>query len=273
MKKVLLVIIKTLLFLIGWGFLIGIVPDIPTKTQAFLRLWWEFIPFLSVVIFTFLFVYVIEKNKIKVPFFSNFFKNSFIGFVAGILWLGIVVAILVMAGLMKIEKQNTVDLIYVWIVASFLNVVMQELLLRGYIYQLIKDKYCFATSIIVTTIMFTAIHGGAFSAGFIPVVNVVTMSVFVTLLLEYTGTLLAPVIVHFIWNTFGAIILGGVSLATDYPHLLNSIFKADSLLSGGEYKIEGSIIVLFINLILIAVFSLLIMKKKMNINKKGEDIK
>lgn len=100
-------------------------------------------------------------------------------------------------------------------------------------------------------------HGGAFEAGIIPVLNIITMSIFVILLLEYTGTLLAPIIVHFVWNTIGCIILGGVSLASDYPNLLNSIFKGNILLSGGIYKIEGSIIVLVINILLIVTFFLL----------------
>jgi len=94
-------------------------------------------------------------------------------------------------------------------------------------------------------------HGGAFEAGIIPVLNVVSMSILVTLLLEYTGTIVAPIIAHFAWNTIGAIILGGVSLASDYPNLLNSTFQGNPLLSGGIYKLEGSIIVLVVNLILI----------------------
>jgi hypothetical protein len=139
---------------------------------------------------------------------------------------------------------------------------MQELLMRGYIYQLVKHEYNSIVSTIVTTALFTAMHGGAFEAGIIPVLNVVTMSIFITLLLEYTGSLLAPIIVHFIWNAIGAIILGGVSLADDYPHLLNSVFQSNSLVSGGDYKIEGSIVVLIVNMILIVVFAYLSLKTK-----------
>ena len=77
------------------------------------------------------------------------------------------------------------------------------------------------------------------------------MSIFVTLLLEHTGTLVAPIMAHFIWNTVGAILFGGVSLASDYPNLLRSTFQGNPLLSGGIYKLEGSIVVLIVNLILI----------------------
>lgn len=50
---------------------------------------------------------------------------------------------------------------------------------------------------------------------------------------------------------YGAIKFGGVSLASDYPNHLNSTFQGNPLLSGGINKIEGSIIVLIVNVILI----------------------
>ena len=43
--------------------------------------------------------------------------------------------------------------------------------------------------------------------------------------------------------------MGGVSLAEDYPHLFNMVISGNSILSGGSCKIEGGIVVLFMNLI------------------------
>ncbi len=63
-----------------------------------------------------------------------------------------------------------------------------------------------------------------------------------TAVLEYTESLVAPIVIHFLWN--------GVSLAEDYPHLFNRVISGNSILSGDNCKIEGSIVVLFMNLIL-----------------------
>ncbi|WP_286164844.1 MULTISPECIES: CPBP family intramembrane glutamic endopeptidase [Clostridia] len=93
---------------------------------------------------------------------------------------------------MNIQGQNSIDYLWIWIAAAFLNAGMQELLVRGYLYQLWKGKYNIIVATAATTILFTAMHGGAFEAGIIPVLNVVSMSIFVTLLLEYTGTIVAP---------------------------------------------------------------------------------
>lgn len=55
------------------------------------------------------------------------------------------------------------------------------------------------------------------------------MSLFVTAVLEYTESLIAPIVIHFLWNGVGAIILGGVSLAEDYPHMFNMVISGNSI--------------------------------------------
>lgn len=142
------------------------------------------------------------------------------------------------------------------IFSAFINVVMQELLVRGYLYQMLKHRYNIIVAAIVTTGLFTFMHGGAFETGLIPVLNVVTMSLLMTVILEYTKSIIGPVIMHAIWNCVGAIILGGVSLADDYPHVLNISLTGSDVLSGGSCKIEGSVIVLIINIFLISFFLL-----------------
>ena len=128
---------------------------------------------------------------------------------------------------------------------------MQEVLVRGYLYQMIKNNYNIVVAVLISTGLFTFAHGGAFEAGILPVLNVIT--------LEYTESLVVPIVIHFLWNGVGAIILGGVSLAEDYPHLFNMVISGNSILSGGSCKIEGSIVVLFMNLILMFGF---VMAKK-----------
>lgn len=265
MRKLIITVLKTVIFIMGWAILISFTPDLQTKNNALLRLWWEFTPLAVVVLLSVIFILVIERGKVKIPVGYGFLKNTLIGIVLGAFWLGSVIAVLLFTKTMNIHRQNNIDYIWVWILASLLNVAMQELLVRGYLYQLWKQKYNVIVATVLSTILFTAMHGGAFEAGIIPVLNVVSMSVFVTLLLEYTGTIIAPVIAHFIWNTVGAIIFGSVSLADDYPNLLESTFQGNSLISGGIYKIEGSIIVLAVNLILITY--VFVLKKRNSIPK------
>lgn len=259
-KNILNTTLKSVLFFIGWAVLSAFIPLLNTDNAAIWRLWAETTPLIAIIAFTFVF-WLIEKKQIKLHFLSDPLKGLSVGIVGGTAWLGCSVIILFLLSVLKVDGSNNVTMLPIWLLAAILNVMMQELLVRGYLYQMIKQKHNVIVAAVVTTGIFTALHGGAFEAGIIPVLNVVTMSLLMTVALEYTGSIIAPVIMHGIWNSVGAIILGGVSLAEDYPHLLNAAFSGNNILSGGVCKIEGSIIVLAVNILMILAFILLNKKK------------
>ena len=224
-------------------------PDL--SEPAIWRLWAEIMPLLAIVFFTLIF-WLIEKKNVKLHLTDNPNNGALLGIVMGVLWLAIPTLLMYIIKSLHFDGMNEVKLFPVWMLAAFLNVIMQELLVRGYLYQMLKQKHNIVAAIIVTTALFTACHGGAFEAGILPVVNVITMSLFMTAVLEYNGSLVAPIIMHFLWNGIGALILSGVSLADDYPSLLITSFSGNEILSGGACKIEGSIFVLIVNIGLIA---------------------
>lgn len=224
-------------------------PDL--SEPAIWRLWAEIMPLLAIVFFTLIF-WLIEKKNVKLHLTDNPNNGALLGIVMGVLWLAIPTLLMYIIKSLHFDGMNEVKLFPVWMLAAFLNVIMQELLVRGYLYQMLKQKHNIVAAIIVTTALFTACYGGAFEAGILPVVNVITMSLFMTAVLEYSGSLVAPIIMHFLWNGIGALILSGVSLADDYPSLLITSFSGNEILSGGACKIEGSIFVLIVNIGLIA---------------------
>jgi membrane protease YdiL (CAAX protease family) len=215
-----------------------------------------------------LFHNIICKNKFQKIDLNKLIKNSVLGIFLGIGWIGIPILILLLIGKFQWGEINYIPYLYLWIISAFLNVIMQEYLVRGFIFNLLQKKYSVIIAVIVTTIIFTLFHGGAFEVGIIAVFNVLTMSVFVSLLLIYTTNLLSSIIVHAIWNIIG-FLLGNVALADDYPVLINCIINGNKIISGGIYKLEGSIIVLFVNIILI-ILLLFLIKNKENINNKNK---
>lgn len=260
-KKLFAVIEKSLLFFLSWAVLTGLLPIPDSSNGAIWRFWAELIPFLTVAGISLLFL-LWEKRKIKLHIISSPLKNCVLSIICGASWLGSATAILLLSGTMRITGSESVPLIWLWIISALINTAMQELLVRGYLYQMLKTNYNAFAAAIATTSLFSFLHGGAFEAGLVPVLNVVTMSLMMTLILEYTQSLLTPIIVHFTWNSVGSIILGAVALADDYPQLCRTEFSGNVLLSGGAPKMEGSIVVLILNLLFIAVFALLLKKKK-----------
>lgn len=269
MKKILITTGKVLVFLIGWALVGSIFPVSDSLDTSVWRFWAELIPLLAIVGFTLLF-WLFEKKRIKLQIVLSPLKDMIIGTVLGILWIGIPAIVFVLSGIMKITACNTVPKLWLWVITVFINAAMQELLVRGYLYQMLKVDYNVIVATVITTTFFTFMHGGAFQAGLVPVLNVITMSLLMTIVLEYTQSLLVPTIMHFIWNCVGGVILGGVVLADDYPHLCVTEFTGHKLLSGGEPKIEGSIIVLILNIVFILVFSFLLRKRNL-VNSHGEN--
>ena len=231
MKKLLITIVKIVVFFIGWAVLSGII-DIPSDNPAVWRFFAELIPLAVMILFTVAF-WLIEKKTINIPIKENIGKGTLSGIVIGIIWIGAAASILIFSKQLEIIGNNEISLLWLWILSAFLNVIMQELLVRGYIYQLLKERFNLPAAIIVTTAIFTFMHGGAFEAGVIPVINVVTMCLFTTALYESEKTILAPIMAHSIWNIIGALILGGISLADDYPIILTMTASTNKLLSGG----------------------------------------
>ncbi|MBD5455216.1 MAG: CPBP family intramembrane metalloprotease [Lachnospiraceae bacterium] len=253
MKKIASTIIKFIGYFLGWAVLTSILPLSSSGEPAIWRLWAEIMPLLAIIAFTLIF-WLIERKNVELHLFDNPVKGMVLGVITGIVWLAVPVLVMYIAKIIHFNGTNSIKLFPVWLLAAFLNVIMQELLVRGYLYQMIKQKHNIVAATIVTTVLFTALHGGAFEAGVVPVLNVLTMSLLMTVVLEYSGSIIAPTIMHFLWNGIGALVLGGVSLADDYPNLLITIFTGNEVLSGGVCKIEGSIIVLFVNMILIFLF-------------------
>jgi hypothetical protein len=220
------------------------------------------------VAFTVVFL-LIEKRKIKIPVMQNIGRGILIGSLSGIIWIGAATGILVLTKQLTVTARHDIPLLWLWIISAFINVIMQELLVRGYIYQLLKTGYNLRAAVIFTTLLFTLMHSGAFSAGVIPVINVITMCLFTTALYESENTLAAPVMAHAIWNITGALFLGGVNLAEDYPHILTMQASANTVLSGGDYKIEASVVTLILNIILMVVFFIRCFNRKKQNNTRN----
>ena len=213
MKKIAFTIIKFIGFFLGWAILTSILPLSSSENPAIWRLWAEIMPLLAIIAFTLIF-WLIEKKNVRLYLFDNLVKGATLGIITGIVWLAVPVLVMYIAKIIHFNGVGSINLFPVWMLAAFLNVIMQELLDRGYLYQMIKQKHNIAAAAIVTTALFIVLHGGAFEAGVVPILNVFTMSLLMTVVLEYSGSIIAPTIMHFLWNGIGALNTGQKRLSS-----------------------------------------------------------
>lgn len=261
MKKFLFSLLRFLGFFSLWTVCVSLLgPILPTfENPAITRLIDEFMPFSVLLVITFVFSRLIDKNKYSTVLYTRLLKSVFIGIGTGLLWFFITFLVQYIGGWAVIEFDNFVPLFFVYILALLINTVMQEYLVRGYLFVMLEKRHGKVVAIIFTTALFTLLHGGAFEAGPIAVANVITMSLFVTFLMIYTKGILAPILAHFLWNFLGGMIFDSVSLP--YPSIFSVIPVGNILFSGGEYKLENSLITLVINIILAGIFFCLYLKQ------------
>jgi membrane protease YdiL (CAAX protease family) len=213
-----------------------------------------------VVAVTVIFVRIIDKKSITVVISKHWLRDTVMGVATGAMWIGVALLTLKLMGILTIGGKAAVPFLVVFVVALLLNAVTQELLVRGYLFSYLARKHGTLAAIVPTTLLFTLLHGGAFGAGIIAVLNVVTASVFLSLMLLYTDGLWATILVHFVWNLIGGLIFGLVSLG-DSVSVFHGLLTGGSLLAGGGAKVEGSIVVMVLNIVLCVIVYWLMRKR------------
>lgn len=251
MKAIIRDVCKLVLFFALWIVLI-LVFNFDLNDPVLWRFVAELVPALAILGLTYLFVRF-DPSKIHIPVFHQTGRALSAGAILGLIWFFVPLGILILIQAIALQGINEVDCLWLWILSAILNVIMQNVLIWGYGYQLLKTNYSRRVAISCSLLLFVLLHGGAIEAGLVPTFNVLTMGLFMVLLYEYYQSILAPITAHAFWNVWGGVIFGCVSLASDYPSLIQSEMNTNMnpLMSGGELGLEGSLIVFILHIILI----------------------
>lgn len=148
------------------------------------------------------------------------------------------------------------DSLPMWTLALALNAAFQEYLVHGWGFDVLLRGRGPAAATVVTTILFTLLHPGAFASGPMAVACIAAFGALLAVLRLVTGGLLAPVLVHAVWNILGGIGLGLVTLADDYPHVLNATLDGGPLFAA-SMGLEGSLVTLLVVLAALVVLALI----------------
>ena len=152
MKKLIEVSLKSIIFFVGWAICASVIPIPDIANAALWRFFAELIPFLAIVVVTVIFWFV-DHKKTKLHLTQRLVYNSTLGGIVGLSWLGISVGILLFTGSARIEDTNHISMLWLWILSAFINTIMQEMLVRGYLYQMIKRNYNVVAATVVSTML------------------------------------------------------------------------------------------------------------------------
>jgi len=178
------IIWKFLLFFLLWGMLsaLFIIPFIDQLKQfekvypLQVQLYFDVAGALAMLVAAWIMVRFIDRRPFITLGFApdHMVHDSLLGVGIGAAWLGLSVLVLWMMKWVSLRPSFTISWsTLVWVaVALVFNTLTQEVLVRSYIYQTIQSQTNFIWAIVISSVLFMALHAGAFEGAWLPAVNV-----------------------------------------------------------------------------------------------------
>ncbi len=228
-----------------------------TARSAFISACFSLVMAIAVTLVFFLFV---ERRTLPLFSFDHSVRHIGMGILLGCFPLGIT------AGLLKLFRRLTfgvklpVSSWAFWLLALLAETLFTELLLRGYLFQLYRKYYGVAVVTGLLSILYLSLHTSVFSGGRLYVLNYLVFNMLLCLLLEYTGSFVLTVAVHFAYKMLGGFVLGAFSALEGCPSLFSVTVSGKTWFTGGSHPLQGSAILLVIHTALCAYFLFHIVK-------------
>ncbi|MGD1007901.1 MAG: type II CAAX endopeptidase family protein [Ignavibacteriaceae bacterium] len=258
---------RTILFFLTWGLLLAIffVPfgsELTKWYQAYpieARLYGDITSAITIMAATWVMTRFIDRR----PFltiglaFNYVFRDFLIGAAIGCTWLGASVGIIWAFGWASPISPSgfSRSVLTGSAIAMFFNVLAQELLLCGFIFQTIRSRSNVIIAMLVSAALFAGYHAGAFKGEWLPAINVFTAGLLFCLAYILTGNLWFPIAIHFLWDVLLGPVLG---LTESGKNDLGGGWKmftlhGPPLFTGGGFGLEGGLVVTLTTVIILII--------------------
>jgi membrane protease YdiL (CAAX protease family) len=279
-------IILALIFL-NIGAILGYVIVIPitiimnsnpffTPSLNFITLFSSLFSFIGVSLLVFFRVTAIEKRTISSIGFSRkkWLKKYLVGFLIGLVLMGLVVLILYLFGLISVDTNpiqpigkfalvNISILLIGWIIQGG----TEEIVTRGWLMNVLGARYNIKIGLFISSVLFGALHLLNPNVNYIAILNIILVGYLFGLYVIKTNDLWGACGIHSAWNfaqgnLFGFEVSG---LNVEVGSLLDLNLKGNSLISGGSFGPEAGLCATFV--LLVGILVILFLDKKGLFNK------
>jgi len=260
------------LFLLIWALLLApfIVPLSPSLAEwehfypLRVQLYRDLVGAVTMLVATWVMTRFVDRRPLATIGFDyhRFLRDFLPGFAVGSGWLAVSLGSVWAAGWLAPQP----NVVVAWsnlpatAVSVFLNVLTQQLLLCGYVFQTIQARTNPVVAVLISALLFSAYHAGAFQGSWLAPLNVFLAGLLFCLAYRSTGNLWFPIAIHFAWNYFLGPVMG---LTVSGSNHLGSgvqvfILKGPALFSGGTFGLEGGLIITLTTVIIIMAMLLVI---------------
>lgn len=195
----------------------------------------------------------VEKEKPHDLYQKDAVKNLLVGLSIGFLFFSVTAVVLIAIGCCKITLAPAISWsLLLMVFANYLLVAIgEEVVFRGFIFRMIRDRFGFISALIVSSLAFGLIHLSNPGA---TLWSSIAISIEAGLLLgatyQYSRSLWLPIGIHWAWNFSQGNIYGFlVSGCESSESIFNSVLSGSELITGGTFGPEASIITIILGLL------------------------
>lgn len=141
-------------------------------------------------------------------------------------------------------------LLVLLLIGFFIQGGLEELIVRGYIYRALKERWRPWLAALSSSVLFSLLHALNPSVSWVALVNIVLAGMILAALVERSGSLWSATVAHGIWNWAVACVFSLPVSGIRIFRLFDVSVQGDERLTGGGFGPEGSLALTFLALLL-----------------------
>ncbi len=217
----------------------------------------------AVIIAYKLFYRKIENRDVSEISSKGIVKNLMLGTVIGVMLQSLTALVIYLNNGFHVIAVNPVSFIIIPLTVAFTVAIFEEILIRGIIFRIVEEKLGSYISLILSAIIFGALHLMNPESSFISAACVVVEG---GLLLGaayiFARNLWLPIAIHFAWNFMQSGIFGAITSGNEQTNsLFTTKITGPTLITGGAFGPEGTIQAILFCLIATIIFMYLNVKR------------
>jgi uncharacterized protein len=185
---------------------------------------------------------------------DGFSKHAYTGFFAAIAMIGIATLLLIALNYLQFTQWNVQPMVIMSSVFLMLLVAFsEELVFRGYLLNNLMHSTNKWVALLISSALFAAMHISNPGAGVLPIIEVFVGGIMLGINYIYTRNLWFGIFLHFAWNFFQGPVFGYKVSGVDISPIMLQELTGPTWLNGGAFGLEGSILAIILNLLLIGI--------------------
>jgi membrane protease YdiL (CAAX protease family) len=186
-----------------------------------------------------------KYEKRTITEFSNKGMAKYIitGVIIGVLLQCLTILVITINGSFEIVSINPISDMIIPFTVAFSVAIFEEILIRGIIFRIVEEKLGSYISLLITAIIFGALHlANPNSTLFSGLCVGIEAGFLMGVAYIYARNLWFPIAIHFAWNFMQSGIFGAITSGNEKTSsLLTTKITGSQLFTGGEFGPEGTI--------------------------------